>query len=254
MKTNTHKSPFSDVISTAAGTLCDGVSDRVWEGDSETGDTQRQGECSQEPPGATSSWKSSWEGMGRMGSRGGRPPHIKRLQVTRRKAKRTGKQGASERWTSFFSSGKKRVQHSIETKMFSTCCNGLRQQPRMGSHNCSRLTHAHRWTSRGGTEPPRSLEVPQGTEVSVGCHGCKHAQLDERFVQVTRLWEEMTRLRRIQQSERDWCMVSCSDMGKRTALPWVSARGWSQASFQPWEERPQKHIRWGRLDSGLCSE
>lgn len=119
MKTNTHKSPFSDVISTAAGTLCDGVSDRVWEGDSETGDTQRQGESSQEPPGATSSWKSSWEGMGRMGSRGGRPPHIKRLQVTRRKAKRTGKQGASERWTSFFSSGKKRVQHSIETKMFS---------------------------------------------------------------------------------------------------------------------------------------
>lgn len=46
------------------------------------------------------------------------------------------------------------------------------------------------------------FQTLRGTEVGEGCCGCRCAQLDNVLEQLTRLWDEITRLRCIQQSER----------------------------------------------------
>ena len=47
-----------------------------------------------------------------------------------------------------------------------------------------------------------NLEAIHRTKASEGYHGCRCAQPDELFEQVARLYEEITRLRNIWQSER----------------------------------------------------
>lgn len=53
-----------------------------------------------------------------------------------------------------------------------------------------------------------------------GRRGCRSAQLDDFFEQLTRLQEEVAKLRCIQQSERDGCLVSRGGRGRQTALYW----------------------------------
>lgn len=54
-----------------------------------------------------------------------------------------------------------------------------------------------------GSGELQNLEVTHGTEVDEGCHGCRCVQLDDLSEQLIRLIEEVTRLRCIQQPERE---------------------------------------------------
>lgn len=54
-----------------------------------------------------------------------------------------------------------------------------------------------------GSGELQNLEATHGTEVDERCHGCRCVQLDDLFKQLIRLIEEVTRLRCIQQSERE---------------------------------------------------
>lgn len=91
-----------------------------------------------------------------------------------------------------------------------------------------------------------NLEITKGIEVGEGWCGCSCAQLDDLSEQLNRLWEEVARLRGIQQSERlmPGIVVVWADR-----LPGLEA--------EPGEEDEQashltesKRAGWGRLD--LC--
>lgn len=91
-----------------------------------------------------------------------------------------------------------------------------------------------------------NLEITWGIEVGEGWCGCSCAQLDDLSEQLNRLWEEVARLRGIQQSERlmPGIVVVWADR-----LPGLEA--------EPGEEDEQashltesKRAGWGRLD--LC--